>query len=767
MNSTSLEDQLRRERNESWARFALLAKDAHFSPATLCLQWSQEADLLLQKAFKACFADSKIALFSLGKLGSHELNLSSDVDLLFIADNAEEISLSALRKFQHLLGARTPEGFVFRIDFDLRPGGRSSALIPTLDQFIDYYGNYGETWERLALVRLRFIDGDLQVRNDVEVFSKKFSFRKHLDFTLLNDLKSLRSKIQSHHSEKLSADLVNLKLGVGGIRDVELFTHALQVVHGGRDSSLQVRGTSEALQLIKTKKLLPAFDADFLIDHYWNLRQLENYVQSLNDEQTHLISPTANHPEFIKKIISVTLPDMQKCDQIVRSLLGEASLSIPVEDRLKSLDISGTELEELWNSILHQEVLSREKARDEAARKEFLSQFLDNLKSQNGNTRRALLFLKDFIQATRAKASFFTLLLREPTLLSKLTWLFGHSPYLSKILCNRPELLDSFVFQAQHSHSNDLGILLEELAEKRLLSEVINGGEYFETLNLKKIYTNLTSTADSISLELMNALKKDHPSKLQLLALGKWGGKELGFRSDLDFIFVSEDIPSENDFKLARRFISRLTESHRGGNIYSIDMRLRPSGSSGPLVIQEVDLFNFLQDEAPAWVRQAYTKARWIGVEKPLPILTYLNRGLTNAEIAELEEIRIQLNPERSSMNLKYSPGGLTDTELAVQTYILLHKLGPADTSLEASFELLPESARPLSDAYFRLRQIEQMLHLVASESVLEISKNDELFQLLASALRMPAEDLWSEIETHVTRSLDALKKLDPRRLGQ
>lgn len=764
MNSPSFEEQLRAERNEIWSRAAQAAKENSQYPSVICRSWSDAADQLLQQAFNHCFHNQNIALFALGKLGSKELNLSSDVDLILISDEATSEALSGLRKFQKILQERTAQGFVFRLDFDLRPGGKQGPLIPTVDQFKDYYGNYGETWERLAFVRLRAIAGETKLIDEIQTFAKKFSFRKHLDFTLFEDLKTLRTKIQSHYWSRSQDNQIDLKLGVGGIRDVELFAHALQVVHGGKDPSLQVYGTTEALQLLAQKNLLPAAEANFLETHYWNLRRLENYVQALRDEQTHLLVLDETHPEFVMTAVQTLRAEMSKCDSIVRSLLGEAVPQVSLEEELSAYGLETQEQQALWKEIIEQEVLSRNKTRDESSRKAFLLEFLETLKRQGGDIQRALLLLKDFIGSTRAKASFFSLLLREKSLLQEIAWLFGHSPYLSRILCSRPELLDSFVYRAQNSASEDLGQLLESLTEKRLLSEIINGSQFLEDKNLTPLLENLTSTADSIVLTLLNELKKEYPSDIRILALGKWGGRELGFRSDLDFIFVLPNEPSDPDFKLARRFISRLTEPHRGGSIYPIDMRLRPSGKAGPLVMPLSDLQTYLQDEAVPWERQAYLKARWIG--EPLSSLSslYLQKGLSSEDLQELNRIRQGLLKNPNTVDLKYSEGGLVDLELAAQSVILEKKIAISETSTLSFIGKMGPSSPALAANYDRLRQIEQMLQLVASESLSELNLNDESFPRLATSLHLAPDQLMQEVSDILAANCVLLKNLDPRR---
>ncbi len=766
MSDLPFEEQLRNERNLLWNDCALAARTNSRSPKDICTTWSLAADKLLTKAFQQCFQKDEIALFALGKLGSLELNLSSDVDILLVCQEYSSTLASSLRSFQRTLNDRTFSGFVFRLDFDLRPGGKQGPLLPTIEQLKDYYGNYGETWERLAFVRLRGLCGSQRILEETEAFAKKFSFRKHLDFTLLEDLKHLRSKIQGHYWARSQNGAIDLKLGVGGIRDVELFTHAMQVIHGGRDSLLQMKGTSAALETLAQKSLLPKDEAQFLATHYWNLRRLENYVQALQDEQTHLIKPHESHPEFVRLSLQTLNADMQRCEAIVKDLLGEFPTQINLNKELKSEGFLETEIQDIWSEIISQTALSRNKERDENSRKAFLLDFLQTLKKQKGDTRKGLLLLKDFIQNTRAKASFFSLLLREKKLQQDLAWLFGHSPYLSRIICNRPELLDSFVYRAQDRLSSDLSILLEELAEKRLLSEVINGSEYLKSHDLKALVTHLSSTADQIVLELLKSLLIEYPSQIKILTLGKWGGCEMGLRSDLDFVFVIPDAGSDNDFKLARRLITRLTEPHRGGRIYSIDMRLRPSGQAGPLVIKESELQEHLQKNAAAWERQAYLKARWLGDTQVSSLQgLFINKGLTESDLTELERIRQQLL-DRQSLNIKFSEGGLVDIELAAQTSVLMQRKAPSATgTLDLIETCWQDKGIQLQKHYIRMRQIEQMLQLIASESLSTITPNSESFQNLAVSLQKDPIDLQNELRQLFADSTSLLKELDPRRI--
>lgn len=759
LSFSSPSDLRHQTRTHAWVAAALGTILNTESAEKVCSAWSETARVLLTDVFNECFKDSQIALFALGKLGSDELNLSSDVDILIVSLEEDPQHLKALRQFQKILSEQTPRGFLFRVDFDLRPGGRQGPLIPTLDQFVDYYGNYGETWERLAFVRLVSIAGHVDVISPVAAFAKKFTYRKHLDYTLLGDLKSMRGKIRQYYSPRSSEDIWDLKLGVGGIRDVELFTHALQVIHGGKNPKLQVASTTRALNLLEETKILPVEDATFLRSHYWRLRQLENFVQAQNDEQTHLLEKALPLPTWAQQIRTHLEMDFKHCDQIVSTLLGKTSTR-----SLSSVTIQSNASQEVWQEILQIEVLSRNKERDEQARLQFLNEFYETLQRQKGNIDKALQHLKEFIKSTRAKASFFTLLIRNKNLMDELAWLFGHSPYLSQILSSRPELIDSYVYRSQELNKEDLAILLEQLVEKRLLGELINGSHYLEDKNLEVLQGNLSATADEIATTLLAELKKEFPSDIEILCVGKWGGNELGFRSDLDFIFITPQEPVENDSKLARRFINRLTESRKGGSIYAIDMRLKPSGKAGPFVISESQLKEYLTVDAQPWERQAYLKARKLSSSAKSLQNCVLSKKLSTTDLQELERIRQDLvRYSVDSVDLKYVEGGMLDIELFTQAEILANSTAVESTSTLDFLSVIAHS-ETLQRNYLRLRQVEQMWQLVSTEGGAKVRLNHESFQYLAKALQLSTNELNTELSSLISENLQLLNQLDPRR---
>lgn len=778
--TTDFFESQRVQRHQAWVDCVLSELIQKNSTAEICNHWSDTADRIIQESAEHIIATSKdsnqlratgIAVFAYGKLGSSELNLSSDIDLVVISQTESATTTSFIRSFQACLNDNTDLGFCFRTDFDLRPGGRMGPLVPTVDQFVDYYGNYGEAWERLALVRLRPIWGDSKTIDSIMSFAAKMTFRKHLDFSLLADLKVLRQKIHSQYSHRTTDLQIDLKLGVGGIRDLELFVHTLQVVHGGKDPDLRQRKTDDALTMLGHKSILPEKDVEFLRGHYWKMRHLENLVQAKEDQQTHILP--------INFEISFDLSDlkqtMRRCDELVSSLLGKVDLNLKTVPELpgdqllwlKSLGFEGDQVEEIWSDLVQFSALSRNRDRDENYRLRFLYLFIEELSQYPEEKLRSFFLLRDFIKATRAKATFYSMFLSQNGLIGNLAKLFAHAPYLGKIITTRPELIDSFIYKNQLELPTDPHALLTALNDQKLLAELINGSEFISTLDLQALTERSSAAADSICLALLNSI--DPNRRLKILALGKWGGLELGLRSDLDFIFITDTEVQESDLKLARRFFNRLTETHQNsGSLYSIDLRLKPAGKGGLVVTSKKDLAEYLSKGAEAWERQAYLRSRIIGkVNLDLNIpACYIERNVSAEELQELSKIRVELLKNAKVgpdlIDLKYSEGGLVDIEFACQIEFLNRKMTP--TSSNTNQMLAQLGWNTLSEAYVFMRLVEQVAQVASYTSNATIDYSSDTFKLTSSTLNCSISELKAKIQTTFEHTISELKRLDPRR---
>lgn len=772
-------DTLRVKRQEFWLRAAIATFHDRVPARDVCEFWSNAADTLIKEAWVSSgLAATGSALMALGKLGSMELNLSSDVDLIICRPDSIQPDLRTLRDFQSMLAENTAFGFCLRVDLTLRPGGRSSAAIPSASEFMHHYGYHGEMWERLAFVRARYLFRELgsntELVEEISTFTRKFSYRKHLDYTVLEDLKALRARIRTEKFET-RPNSYHLKLGIGGIRELELFIHAMQVMHGGRNPGLQTFSTSAAIDELKKLALLPEAECDFLKEAYWYLRTLENRLQAFEDQQSYYVDLQKGHPALPLGFQAQLVPITERVSSIVTSLLGEVENAEGLSDGLEAQQewlamrkFSRESREETWPALMSATALSRRSEVDERARIAFLSGFVSKLAEIGLDRDLGLSLLLDFVKAVRAKASFFTLLNRETRVRDELATLFSISPYLGTILVSRPELIDEFIFRKQAPASEDLGVLLEELAERRLLSELISANRFLADRDLRTMTLNLASNADEITTLLLARLKREHgASDTSLVALGKWGGRELGLRSDLDFIFVSKDASSPEAQKVARRFLSRITEPHRGGSIYSVDMRLRPTGSAGPIMVSEDELAKYLREKAAAWERQAYLRARPLaGIGISIGAIA-AERGLSQEDLAELKRIRSGLftaaAAQRDSIDLKLTVGGLADVEFTAQIALLVRREFSLDPSTSGMIQYLEgicskwaNVGPSIRERYEAMRGIEQLFQLTTSQSGSKLRTKSDEFRRLALVLDSTAGDL----EIRLRQDFTDLEKL-------
>jgi glutamate-ammonia-ligase adenylyltransferase len=757
---STIADELRIERHKAWLRCAVATQDDTTSARNVCEWWTDSAEVLIAKAWKesGCLAHG-YALLALGKLGSRELNLSSDVDLIIVRADGSDVDAKAVRTFQSLLSDYTEFGFALRVDLTLRPGGKSSPLVPSFSEFEYHYGYHGEPWERLAYVRMRILQGVPDLVQQIQEFARKLSYRKHLDFTLLDELKNLRSRIRFEKFESRPG-CFHLKLGPGGIRELELFVHALQIIHGGRHASLRTFSTSEALDQIKALKLLPENECDDLYDCYWYLRTLENKLHAYEDQQTYLVDLNGENPalpdDFALRLGKTTA----RVIEIADSLFGKENAEPPIPDDqavwLTSLGFSARSQTETWPELLASTAQSRRSEKDEQARLSFLKGFVQSLATGGVDRDLGLSLLLDFVKATRAKASFFTLLNRETRFRDDLARLFSISPYLGSLLASRPELVDEFIFRKQADPSADLELLLEELAERRLLVELIASNQFLADNDLDQLSDNLTRNADGIVNDLLKRLCEEYQAPgVGLIAMGKWGGRELGLRSDLDFIFVTPSDPTANEQKLARRFLSRMTEPHRGGSIFAVDMRLRPSGNSGPIMLAQTELRDYLQTKAAAWERQAYLRARPLHDVSFSPANVCAQRGLSADDASELAMIRKKLfnNARSGDIDLKLTDGGLADVEFTAQIALLRAKEFSIDPSTSGMIEVLEKTsaswapiASELKTRYRWLRCLEQLFQLTTSQSGSKLRPASDEFRRLALVMKCDPQNLESQI---------------------
>ncbi len=770
-------DQLRFERNVHWLRAALATYWKKTTTEEVCRFWSQTTDEIVQKAWLMSFgADFPAILFALGKWGSKELNLSSDIDFLIVSEDRVVVPEEKLRRFQRLLSEKTSFGFCFRLDWDLRPGGRLGPLISSAGQVEDYYGNYGQTWERLVFVRLRPVIGSEHIHTRLKRFLERFTYRKHLDFSVVEDLKEIRSQL--HNKAPKDSESLHLKLHKGGIRDIELYTHSLQIIHGGREPRVRGVSTTQALRALVQFGFLDPKDGEFLEKTYWEFRHWENWIQIKEDRQTHtLFLQEVSDSDVLETLKNRALKVCEILVHLFGSLIETSHLPMSEEEQeawLVKLGFSSELVREVWPKLMAAESRSQRQTHDERVRREFLYQFVEELAQSPLDKNLGLSLLYEFVHAIRAKASFFTLLLREPKLIRDLAWFFSTSPYLGGLLASRPELLDHFMLGVQEQPSTDMGQFLEEMVDRRLGGELVISHHFLAQRDVGALTEALSTMADDICQLLLDRVREeiDQNSHLNIVALGKWGGRELGLHSDIDFILVTSNPPQEKDHRIARRFVSRISEPHRGGKIYSIDMRLRPTGKAGPLLVEEQRWKQYIQQESEPWERQAYLKSRPLNKLYWDPAHEVVQRGLSETDLKRLSEIRVKILGEaKGPLDLKRVEGGILDIELSVQTALLLHRLLPKGPSTLEMISTLEEASsrwrqrgnelRRFYGEFRRWEQIHQLTNLQSGASFMEGSSG---FQRTAHLFGKSEAELSASIHDALEAVQTTLKDLDPRR---
>ncbi len=775
-SSLTARDQLRLKRHKAWCEAVLSTFHERASTEQVCYTWSLAAEEFISEAWQLAGGDAQsLIIIALGKLGSRELNLSSDVDLVFVRRDDCVIDPKLIKNFTAILSERDQFGYALRVDLNLRPGGGLGSLLTSQTEFEYHYGYHGEMWERLSYVRSRFIYGDPKLAEEILKFANRFSYRKHIDLTLMDDLSSLRQKIHYEMSLK-DQSIFNLKLSPGGIRDLELFVHSLQLIHGGKNKSLQTQSTSEAITQLTALGFLSKEDSEFLMNSYWYFRRVENHLHGSEDRQTYSLSK--KQKMFSKFALEDILNLSERSEKFVSRLLtinNDSSFATNLEDQKNWLikkGFSDESVNETWPKMIGASALSLKSEKDEIARQRFLHSFVDHLSNIGRNKDFALALLSDFIFASRAKASLYSLLNREKKLTEEIAWLFSSSPYLANIFVMRPELIDSIFFKSQADLPADQDEALEMLIERRLLVEILCAQKFLKDLDLNPLTRELTHTADEICKALLNRLTLEFECEpLNLICLGKWGGRELGFRSDLDFIFVTENEPTPAQQRLSKRFIHWLSQPNRGGVIYNIDTRLRPSGAAGPLLVSKLQLKNFLENSAEAWERQAYLRAKPLYDFSFKPAESASLRKLSSSEQLRLKDIRTQLlNHDPNSFDLKLRLGGLVDIEFAAQVSLLERAQFSLDSSTDGMIqynmsqdESWKQCGFQLLQNYNFLRTVEQMYQLTSSQSHAKLKKSDQAqssFAVLATNLNLDVEHFTKKLQNIFNENIELLTQL-------
>ena len=624
----------------------------------------------------------ELIVLGMGKLGGHELNVSSDIDLIFCYNedgetqaNGTERSLSNHEFFSRLgkkliaaISEITEDGFSFRVDMALRPNGNSGPLVASFGMVEDYFLVQGREWERYAWVKARAITGK---PNDIAILEKiifPFVYRRYLDYGVIDSLRNMHHQIraevvrqETRHPERG----INVKLGRGGIREVEFLAQVFQLIRGGRESVLRDRSTRTTLNTLAEKGILDPQIVDQLMQAYVFLRDVEHRLQYLDDAQTHIFPANIDDQNVIAhmmgfanidKLNAVLLPHMRFVAEQFDAIFKDKSEQD--EDTLNTTNMSASDANE--TIIAHLQSLRFNDANEVALR---LTQFWQSAKIQSlpdssQNKLAALIQsalktisqqvdghavtlhrLLDFMENIARRTAYLSLLSEFPHALERVIRMMSASDWAAKFLGRHPILLDelldeSVLHQApdwrafseevkstMQEQTGDVEAQLDSLRELhhallfRLLAQDLEGKVTVEHLadSLSQLADVMVDAVVTAAWQTIATRHCEIP-KFAVIAYGKLGGKELSYASDLDLIFLYDDDDTEapaSYAKLAQRFITWMTTHTSSGILFDIDIALRPDGASG-LMVSSIQAFERYQEKSAwLWEHQALTRARF------------------------------------------------------------------------------------------------------------------------------------------------------------
>jgi [glutamine synthetase] adenylyltransferase / [glutamine synthetase]-adenylyl-L-tyrosine phosphorylase len=706
-------------------------------------------------------------IVGMGKLGARELNVSSDIDLIYVYEDegetdgvlrvsAHEFFTLVAKRLYALIGETTDDGFVFRVDLALRPNGNSGPPAVSLPMLEEYLHDQGREWERFAWLKSRVVAPAASVASGRALALRSlvtpFVYRRYLDYSVFEGLRQLHRKIRDEAQRRAAGrpERANdVKLSRGGIREIEFIVQLMQVARGGQFPEIRTRSTLRALQRLGARALMKPATADALAQAYVFLRRVEHRIQYLDDQQTHLL-PTADADlgwiahsmglacaadacELLDRLGEVRELVATEFDALLHDgqapapaaggrngcvACGGGPLPVDSDQLLESLPQEFGARVRQW--IAHPRVVA---LRDESKLRlgRLVKRAADCVADERCSVAAALRFI-DWLEPLLRRESYLTLLVERPAVQQRLLRLLGMARWPMQYLMRHPGVIDELaderlrhgrfepaVFIADLQSRHDAWARSGQANEEWLLDTLRHAhhAELFRTLvrdverelTVEQVADDLSALADAVlettlrwAWAMLKQRHRDAP-RFAVIAYGKLGGKELGYGSDLDVVFLYDD-GDEPDKDRAqevyghyvRKLITWLTLRTGAGELFDIDTALRPNGGSG-LLVTSIDAFERYQagrgsNTAWTWEHQAITRARFCaGTPDLAGRFESVRRGVLTAardpaalrdEIRAMREKVRAAHPVRAGrFDVKHSPGGMMDVEFAVQYLVL------------------------------------------------------------------------------------------------
>ncbi len=787
-------------------------------------EWQAQIDAVPLRADRR---PAQLVVIAMGKLGARELNFSSDVDLIFAYPDCQPGKRGALsgeeyftRLGQALIQAlshQDQDGFVFRVDMRLRPYGSSGALVYSFEALEEYYQFQGREWERYAMIKARAVTGDAATRDELMQLLRPFVYRRYLDFHAFDALRELKRQIRSDVERRGQEE--NLKLGPGGIREIEFIAQAFQLVRGGREKRLRRRGVMGVLETLATLGLLPRPVVDELLAAYRFLRRAENRLQAMNDRQVHTLPDSPGEQAALA--LAMGYPgwtafhaalnrhrrQVETHFQQVFALApeGKAAAVDPLVDlwaqrlsdeqarRLLESRGFGDSVEALrWLQQLREGTVPRYLGEQGRLRFDALVPMLLAAVGRQPAAAEVLGRLVKVLERIAGRTTYLALLQENPQALAQLVKLCAASPWIAEQIAQFPMLLDQLL-DPRALYAPLQRSLLEADLEQRLAgvaAEDLEGQmdrlrQFRHAMVLRVAAADVAGVAEvTLVSDQLSALaevilnqvlsiawndmvarygrpqcrvgRKKRPVAFTIVGYGKLGGRELGYGSDLDLVFLhdsegADEVTSgkktvDNSVffaRLGQRIIHLLETFTAAGILYEVDMRLRPSGNAGMLVSSFEAFEDYQRHSAWVWEHQALVRARPVAGDVALGAKFTALRAEVLAADARLENLRDQVREMRERMrrelgsrgeagfHLKQDRGGIVDIEFMVQ-FLTLRWCGEHPQLLRhtATIHLLKALAKQgllksayaqtLIEAYRQYRALGHRLTLAEASTVID-----------------------------------------------
>jgi len=796
-------------------------------------------------------------VLAMGKMGAHELNYSSDIDLIVLYDPAAAVLppgaepgalyIRITRDLIRLLQQRTPDGYVFRVDVRLRPDPASTQIAISLPAALDYYESRGQTWERAAMIKARPCAGDRAAGEAALHALAPFIWRKHLDFAAVGEVHAMKSQVHAFRGHgAVAVEGHNVKLGRGGIREIEFFVQTQQLIAGGRHPQLRGRETLATLATLAERSFIDAEARATLDAAYRFLRETEHRLQMVADEQTQTLPSDRDGVARFARFLGY-----ESRDTFAAALLAQLNAvqgryaalfeNAPAQEAarrglvfraegddsqtLEKLALMGFRRPVEVSAAVRRWLAGAPRAlRGEVGRGVIaeLGPLLIDEFARSDNPDAALVAFDRFLGNLHGGARLLSLLRENPGLLSLFALLLGNAPRLADTLALQPQVIDGLLdpeFFGALPDAQRLGVrLTESLGQAGSYEDFLDrvrlfGQEHMFLIGTRVLSGTVTARqagqafanlADVIIRSMHGAVNSQFAAVYgrmrgqasAVIALGKLGGREMTASSDLDLILVydfdAEHPESDGERKLhgaqyfarlTQRLVSAMTAQTNYGKLYAVDMRLRPSGRSGPVATSIAAFEIYQRDEAWTWEHLALTRARVVSAPPDLArridaaIRTVLcaerDAALIAGDVAEMRRAIAAENSDDRRWDLKYAAGGLIDLEFIAQYLQLVHAAALPDildTSTAGVFDraarlgvLSVEDAEVLRPATRLYHDLTQILRLCLPGPFDPKVAGAGLLGLLARAADVPD---FATLDAHVAETQQKVRRCFEKIVG-